>query len=63
MQPFMWMFGGGDRANDIGHGGIDHVLVGGHGAKIRAPDPKVYSDAGGQSSEATPMGRGHAPRV
>lgn len=56
MKPSMWMFGGDGWANDIGYGGIDHVLAGGHDVKICVFDTEVYSNTGGQSSKATPMG-------
>jgi len=55
MKPSMWMFGGDGWANDIGYGGIDHVLAGGHDVKICVFDTEVYSNTGGQSSKATPM--------
>jgi sulfite reductase alpha subunit-like flavoprotein len=56
LKPSMWMFGGDGWANDIGYGGIDHVLAGGHDVKICVFDTEVYSNTGGQSSKATPMG-------
>jgi len=56
MKPSMWMFGGDGWANDIGYGGIDHVMAGGHNVKICVFDTEVYSNTGGQSSKATPMG-------
>jgi len=56
MKPSMWMFGGDGWANDIGYGGIDHVLAGGHNVRICIFDTEVYSNTGGQSSKATPMG-------
>jgi len=56
MKPSMWMFGGDGWANDIGYGGIDHVVAGGHHVKICIFDTEVYSNTGGQSSKATPMG-------
>ncbi|CAE8684018.1 unnamed protein product [Polarella glacialis] len=55
-KPSMWMFGGDGWANDIGFGGIDHVLAGGNNVKICVLDTEVYSNTGGQSSKATPMG-------
>jgi homodimeric pyruvate:ferredoxin (flavodoxin) oxidoreductase len=56
LKPSMWMFGGDGWANDIGYGGIDHVLAGGHEVKICVFDTEVYSNTGGQASKATPMG-------
>jgi len=56
LKPSMWMFGGDGWANDIGYGGIDHVLASGQNCKILVMDTEVYSNTGGQSSKATPMG-------
>jgi len=56
MKPTMWMMGGDGWANDIGYGGIDHVLASGHKTRILVLDTEVYSNTGGQSSKATPMG-------
>eukprot|EP00933_Yihiella_yeosuensis_P006407 TRINITY_DN1110_c0_g2_i4.p1 TRINITY_DN1110_c0_g2~~TRINITY_DN1110_c0_g2_i4.p1 ORF type:complete len:1858 (-),score=525.91 TRINITY_DN1110_c0_g2_i4:496-6069(-) len=55
-KPTMWMFGGDGWANDIGFGGIDHALASGQNVKIMVMDTEVYSNTGGQSSKATPMG-------
>jgi homodimeric pyruvate:ferredoxin (flavodoxin) oxidoreductase len=56
LKPSMWMFGGDGWSNDIGYGGIDHVLASGQNCKIMVMDTEVYSNTGGQSSKATPMG-------
>lgn len=56
VKPSMWMMGGDGWANDIGYGGIDHVLASGKDVKILVMDTEVYSNTGGQSSKATPMG-------
>eukprot|EP00930_Biecheleria_cincta_P033054 TRINITY_DN228_c0_g1_i1.p1 TRINITY_DN228_c0_g1~~TRINITY_DN228_c0_g1_i1.p1 ORF type:complete len:1881 (-),score=444.47 TRINITY_DN228_c0_g1_i1:541-5724(-) len=55
-KPSMWMFGGDGWANDIGFGGIDHAIASGNPVKIMVMDTEVYSNTGGQSSKATPMG-------
>ncbi|CAJ1388754.1 unnamed protein product, partial [Effrenium voratum] len=55
-KPSMWMFGGDGWANDIGYGGIDHAIASGNNVKIVVLDTEVYSNTGGQSSKATPMG-------
>lgn len=56
LNPTHFMFGGDGWANDIGYGGIDHVLLGGFDVNITVFDTEVYSNTGGQSSKATPMG-------
>merc|ERR1711998_41670 len=57
MKPTHWFFGGDGWANDIGYGGIDHVLANPDNfAKICVFDTEVYSNTGGQSSKATPLG-------
>merc|ERR1712190_47804 len=55
-KPAMWMFGGDGWANDIGFGGIDHVVALGENVNIMIMDTEVYSNTGGQSSKATPLG-------
>eukprot|EP00931_Biecheleriopsis_adriatica_P085459 TRINITY_DN5993_c0_g1_i1.p1 TRINITY_DN5993_c0_g1~~TRINITY_DN5993_c0_g1_i1.p1 ORF type:complete len:1862 (-),score=488.91 TRINITY_DN5993_c0_g1_i1:144-5729(-) len=55
-RPSMWMFGGDGWANDIGYGGIDHAIARDNRVKICVLDTEVYSNTGGQSSKATPMG-------
>jgi pyruvate-ferredoxin/flavodoxin oxidoreductase len=51
-----WMFGGDGWAYDIGFGGLDHVLAQGEPVKVFIVDTEVYSNTGGQSSKATPLG-------
>ena len=51
-----WMFGGDGWAYDIGFGGLDHVLASGKNVNILVFDTEVYSNTGGQSSKATPVG-------
>ncbi|MCJ7570832.1 MAG: thiamine pyrophosphate-dependent enzyme, partial [Candidatus Thermoplasmatota archaeon] len=41
---------------DIGYGGLDHVLAMGEDINILVLDTEVYSNTGGQSSKATPIG-------
>ena len=55
-KPSMWIFGGDGWAYDIGYGGLDHVLASGENVNIFVFDTEVYSNTGGQSSKATPMG-------
>ncbi len=52
----VWMIGGDGWAYDIGSGGIDHVLAGGHDVNLLVLDTEVYSNTGGQMSKATPRG-------
>ena len=52
----VWGFGGDGWAYDIGYGGVDHVLASGKNVNILVLDTEVYSNTGGQSSKATPMG-------
>ena len=51
-----WMFGGDGWAYDIGFGGLDHVLSTGENINVFVIDTEVYSNTGGQSSKATPIG-------
>ena len=43
-------------AYDIGFGGLDHVLATGEDINVLVVDTEVYSNTGGQSSKATPLG-------
>jgi pyruvate-ferredoxin/flavodoxin oxidoreductase len=52
----IWIVGGDGWAYDIGYGGLDHVMAMGHDVNILVMDTEVYSNTGGQSSKATPMG-------
>ena len=52
----MWIFGGDGWAYDIGFGGLDHVIASGENVNILVFDTEVYSNTGGQSSKATPVG-------
>ena len=51
-----WIIGGDGWAYDIGFGGLDHVLASGENVNILVLDTEVYSNTGGQSSKATPIG-------
>ena len=52
----VWMFGGDGWAYDIGYGGLDHVFSTGEDINVFVIDTEVYSNTGGQSSKATPLG-------
>ncbi|MEM9516064.1 MAG: pyruvate:ferredoxin (flavodoxin) oxidoreductase [Actinomycetota bacterium] len=51
-----WIVGGDGWAYDIGFGGVDHVLSSGRNVNLLVLDTEVYSNTGGQSSKATPLG-------
>lgn len=51
-----WMFGGDGWAYDIGFGGLDHVVASGEDINVFIVDTEIYSNTGGQSSKATPLG-------
>ena len=51
-----WMYGGDGWAYDIGFGGLDHVIASGEDINVFVIDTEVYSNTGGQSSKATPIG-------
>ena len=52
----VWIVGGDGWAYDIGYGGLDHVLASGRNINVLVLDTQVYSNTGGQSSKATPLG-------
>lgn len=56
VKKSVWIVGGDGWAYDIGFGGLDHVLSSGRKLNILVLDTEVYSNTGGQSSKATPMG-------
>lgn len=56
VKKSLWMYGGDGWAYDIGYGGLDHVLASGEDVNILVVDTEVYSNTGGQSSKATPIG-------
>lgn len=56
VKKTIWMYGGDGWAYDIGYGGLDHVLSMNYNVNIMLVDTEVYSNTGGQSSKATPVG-------
>ncbi|MFC2137460.1 pyruvate:ferredoxin (flavodoxin) oxidoreductase [Bacteroidota bacterium] len=56
IKKSVWVFGGDGWAYDIGYGGLDHVLASGEDVNVLVLDTEVYSNTGGQSSKATPIG-------
>ncbi|HJO95451.1 MAG TPA: pyruvate:ferredoxin (flavodoxin) oxidoreductase [Victivallales bacterium] len=51
----IWSIGGDGWANDIGFGGLDHVVASGKNVNLLVLDTEVYSNTGGQASKATPI--------
>ena len=51
-----WIIAGDGAAYDIGFGGLDHVLASDKNVNVLVLDTEVYSNTGGQSSKATPLG-------
>ncbi|MFI3330641.1 MAG: pyruvate:ferredoxin (flavodoxin) oxidoreductase [Rikenellaceae bacterium] len=56
VKKSQWIIGGDGWGYDIGFGGVDHVLASGENVNILVVDTEVYSNTGGQSSKATPVG-------
>lgn len=56
IKKSVWIFGGDGWGYDIGYGGLDHVIASGENVNIFVFDTEVYSNTGGQSSKATPLG-------
>ncbi len=56
VKKSQWIIGGDGWGYDIGYGGVDHVLASGQDVNILIIDTEVYSNTGGQSSKATPIG-------
>lgn len=56
VKKSVWVFGGDGWAYDIGFGGLDHVIASGADINLLVMDTEVYSNTGGQSSKATPVG-------
>jgi pyruvate-ferredoxin/flavodoxin oxidoreductase len=56
VKKSIWVFGGDGWAYDIGYGGLDHVMASGQDINVLVMDTEVYSNTGGQSSKATPVG-------
>ncbi len=55
-KKHLWVFGGDGWAYDIGYGGLDHILSSGENINVLVMDTEVYSNTGGQTSKATPIG-------
>jgi len=51
-----WIIGGDGWANDIGFGGLDHVLASGQNVNVLVLDTEMYSNTGGQASKSSNMG-------
>ncbi len=56
VKKSQWIFGGDGWGYDIGFGGLDHALASGEDVNVVVVDTEVYSNTGGQSSKATPVG-------
>lgn len=56
VKKSQWIIGGDGWGYDIGYGGLDHVIASGENVNILVVDTEVYSNTGGQSSKATPIG-------
>ncbi len=56
VKKSIWIIGGDGWAYDIGFGGLDHVIASGEDVNHLVLDTEVYSNTGGQSSKATPVG-------
>ncbi len=56
VKKSQWIIGGDGWGDDIGVGGVDHVLASGMDVNILVVDTEVYSNTGGQSSKSTPVG-------
>ena len=52
----IWIIGGDGWAYDIGFAGLDHVLAQNVDVNILVMDTECYSNTGGQTSKATPLG-------
>jgi pyruvate-ferredoxin/flavodoxin oxidoreductase len=56
MPKSVWAIGGDGWAYDIGFAGLDHVIASGQNINIFVMDTECYSNTGGQTSKATPLG-------
>lgn len=54
VKPSVWLIGGDGWANDIGFGGLDHVLASGADLNVLVYDNESYANTGFQMSKATP---------
>ena len=52
----IWIIGGDGWAFDIGFAGLDHVLAQNVDVNVLVMDTECYSNTGGQTSKATPLG-------
>lgn len=52
----VWAIGGDGWAYDIGFAGLDHVLAQNININLMVMDTECYSNTGGQTSKATPLG-------
>lgn len=52
----IWCIGGDGWAYDIGFAGLDHVLAQNVDINVLVMDTECYSNTGGQTSKATPLG-------
>ncbi|MCH5242211.1 MAG: pyruvate:ferredoxin (flavodoxin) oxidoreductase [Muribaculaceae bacterium] len=52
----IWIIGGDGWAYDIGFAGLDHVLAQNVDINVLVMDTECYSNTGGQTSKATPLG-------
>lgn len=52
----VWAIGGDGWAYDIGFAGLDHVLAQNININLLVMDTECYSNTGGQTSKATPLG-------
>lgn len=56
VKKSVWAIGGDGWAYDIGFAGLDHVLAQNVDINILVMDTECYSNTGGQTSKATPVG-------
>lgn len=56
VKKSVWAIGGDGWAYDIGFAGLDHVLAQNVDINLLVMDTECYSNTGGQTSKATPLG-------
>ena len=56
VKKSVWAIGGDGWAYDIGFAGLDHVLAQNIDINLLVMDTECYSNTGGQTSKATPLG-------
>jgi len=54
VKPAVWIVGGDGWANDIGYGGLDHVIASGADINVLVYDNESYANTGFQMSKGTP---------